>query len=194
MSKVRHKPVNAALRRDYTFEFCGKDERKAAHELVAKYHYTGSSSHRSFGVCVKRQGRVVGAALFLPPLPGAAKKHAKTDPKKVTALSRIVVLPDEPTNVESMLIGAALRKIRKDGRYDTVITFADTSRGHTGAIYKATNAEYRGLTKPSPYWVDPKTGRRVSAKATVNRTVVEMRALGYERHVSPGKHCFRWVL
>jgi hypothetical protein len=32
----------------------------------------------------------------------------------------------------------------------------------------------------------------VSAKATKTRTVAQMKALGYERQVSPGKHCFKW--
>lgn len=192
MSKPRFKPANAARRKDYVFEVCDKADRVAARELIQQQHYSKSSSFMGTVICAKREGRVVGAASFLPPLPPAAKKHAKTDPKRVTALSRLVVDAGEPTNVESMLIGAALKQIRKDGRYDTVLTFADLSRGHTGAIYKATNASYCGLTKPSPYWVDPKTGRRVSVKATTSRTVAQMRALGYERHVSPGKHCFKW--
>jgi hypothetical protein len=189
----RHKPKNAAKRADYAFEVCDKRALKEAREMVAQHHYAGSSSHRSFGVCAKRDGRVVGAALFLPPLPPAAKKHARTEPRKVITLSRLVVLPEEPTNVESMLIGASLRQLRRDKRYDVVLTFADTSRGHTGAIYKATNAEYCGLTRPEPYWID-KDGRRVSRKATVSRTAAEMRALGYRREVSPGKHCFKWTL
>jgi hypothetical protein len=132
--------------------------------------------------------------MFLPPLPPAARKHALRDPKKVTSLHRLVVEPGEPQNVASMLIAGALRQLRRDGRYDTVITYADTARGHTGGIYKATNAEYLGLSRPEVYWIDPKTGAQVSRKATVSRTASQMRALGYERHVSPGKHVFRWRL
>lgn len=186
------KPV--ARRQDYTFEVCGGEDRAAARALVEREHYAKSASHRSFGVCAKRGGQLVGAALFLPPLPPAAKKHAKSDPKKVTTLSRLVVAAGEPQNVATMLIGASLRQLRKDRRYDTVLTFADLSQGHTGAIYRATNASYCGLTKPEPYWLDPKTSRRVSRKATRSRTVAEMRALGYERRMSPGKHCFKWEL
>lgn len=187
-----NKPV--ARRGDYEFGECQKADRVQARRLVQEHHYSKSASHRSFGFCAKRDGKVVGAALFLPPLPPAAKKHAKSDPKKVTTLSRLVVAPGEPQNTAGMLIGAALRHLRKDKRYDTVLTFADTSQGHTGTVYKATNATSCGLTKPEPYWIDPKTGRRVSRKATRSRTVAEMRALGYERRMSPGKHCFKWTL
>lgn len=186
------KPI--ARRGDYTFSVCDREDRKVARELVAAQHYAKSSSHRSFGVCAKRGDKVVGAALFLPPLPPAARKHAKSDPKKVTVLSRLVVASGEPQNAATMLIGAALRQLREDKKYDTVLTFADLSRGHTGAIYKATNATYCGLTKPEPYWVDPATGKRVSRKATRSRTSAEMLALGYRREMSPGKHCFKWVL
>lgn len=183
-----------AHRGDYVFELCDREGRRAARELVKEHHYAKSSSHRAFGICAKRDGRVVGAALFLPPLPPAAKKHAKGDPKKVTTLSRLVVAPNEPHNVAGMLIGASLRHLKRDGRYDTVLTYADLSRGHTGTVYKATNATYCGLSKPEPFWVDPTTERRVSRKATRSRTVAEMLALGYKREISPGKHCFKWTL
>ncbi|MGL4257995.1 MAG: hypothetical protein ACRCSL_16800 [Microbacterium sp.] len=193
---VRGKPQDrpVAHREDYEIVECGRDERRAAHDLVRAHHYAKSSSHRSFGFCAKRNGVVVGAALFLPPLPPAAKKHAKSDPKKVTSLSRLVVAPGEPQNVAGMLIAASLRQLRRDRRYDTVITYADLSQGHKGTVYKATNAIPCGQSAPEPYWIDPKTNRRVSRKATRSRTVAEMRALGYERCVSPGKFCFKWFL
>lgn len=179
-----------AHRGDYAFGPCGKEGR----ELVAAHHYSKSASHRAFGFCLRRGGEIVSAALFLPPLPPAAKKHAKTEPKKVTTLHRLVVVPGEPQNVAGMTISRSLRQLTKDGRYDVVLTYADMSRGHAGTVYKATNAHSCGTSKPEPYWVDPVSGRRVSRKATRSRTVAEMRALGYERHVSPGKHCFKWVL
>lgn len=192
--QLRGKPegVPVAHREDYTFGPC--NGTREARELVAKEHYTGSSSHMAFAFCGRRAGEVVSAALFLPPLPPAAKKHARTDPKKVTSLHRLVVAPGEPQNVAGMTIARALRHLRKDGRYDTVLTYADMSRGHQGTVYKATNAMSCGVSKPEPYWVDPKTGKRVSRKSTRSRTSAEMRALGYERHVSPGKHCFKWWL
>ena len=192
MSKPIDKPV--ARREDYTFAVCDKADRAKARDLVKREHYTGSSSFMGTIVCAKRDGQVVAAAQFLPPLPPAAKKHAKTDPKKVTSLSRLVVASGEPQNVATMLIGASLRLLKRDRKYDTVLTFADMSRGHTGAIYKATNAQSCGVSRAAPFWVDPKTGRRVSAKATKTRTVAQMRALGYERQISPGKSCFKWEL
>lgn len=74
-----------------------------------------------------------------------------------------------------------------------MVTFADMAQGHTGAIYRATNAEYLGVSKPEVYWVD-REGRMVSRKATRTRNFAEMRALGLEQRRSPGKHVFRWRL
>lgn len=171
-----------------------------ARDLVKAHHYSKSASHRAFAVCARRSGEstagpgeLVAAALFLPPLPPAAKKHALLDPKRVTALHRLVVAPGEPQNVASMLIAGSLKQLRRDGRYDTVVTYADTAQGHTGAIYRATNAEYLGISKPETYWVD-RDGRTVSRKSTRSRNYAEMRALGLEQRKSPGKHVFRWRL
>ena len=193
MKRPRFKPEVSARRGDYVFEVCHDADRAAARELIAREHYSKNSSFMGTVICAKRGGEVVGAATLLPPLPPAARKHAKGDPKRVTSLSRLVVRSGEPQNAATMLIGAALKQVRRDRKYDTVLTYADLSQGHTGAIYRATNAQYCGLTKSEEYWVDPVTGRRVSLKATRSRTVAEMRALGYERRVSPGKHCFKWV-
>ena len=193
MKRPRFKPEVYARRGDYVFEVCHGVDRAAARELIAREHYSKSSSFVGTVICAKRGGEVVGAAALLPPLPPAARKHAKDDPKRVTSLSRIVVRSGEPQNVASMLIGATLKQVRRDRKYNTVLTYADLAQGHTGAIYRATNAQHCGLTKPKEYWADPATGRRVSAKATRSRTVAEMRALGYQRRVSPGKHCFKWL-
>lgn len=193
MKRPRFKPEVSARRGDYVFEVCRGEDRRAARDLIAREHYSKSSSFMGTMICAKRAGEIVGAALLLPPLPPAARKHAKSDPRRVTALSRLVIRSGEPQNAASMLIGAVLKQVRRDGKYDTVLTYADLSQGHTGAIYKATNATHCGLTRPEEYWVDP-ADRRVSRKATRSRTAAEMRALGMERRVSHGKHCYKWEL
>jgi hypothetical protein len=186
-----NKPV--ARKKDYEFDVC---PNRVARRLVEKHHYAKSASFMGTAFCLWHRGGkpedAVAAAITLPPLPPAAKKHAHTTPERVTALSRVVVEPGEPQNVASMLVSRVLKQTAKDRKYDTVLTYADMAEGHTGAIYRATNAEYLGTSKPKVYWVDPATGRRVSLKATKSRTHAEMRALGYEKRVSPGKHVFRW--
>lgn len=187
------KPV--ARKGDYEFGVCAN---RIARRLINQYHYSRSSSFMGTAFCLWLRGGTpedaVAAAITLPPLPPVARKYASSSPQRVTALSRVVVMPGQPQNTASILVARVLRQTRKDGKYDTVVTYADTSEGHTGTLYRATNAEYLGLSAPKAYWVDPKTGARVSAKSTKTRTVEQMQQQGYERRKSPGKHIFRWRL
>jgi len=107
----------------------------------------------------------------------------------VLALSRLVVVPGEPTNAASILIGACIREIRRRRQWPLLVTYADQSQGHTGTIYRATNWTYAGLTKPEPRWVDQE-GRQVSRLATKSRTAAEMTALGYRMSGKFAKHKF----
>ena len=161
-------------------------------ELVAAEHYAGGSSNTA----TYRHGlfradnpmRCLGAALWLPPtLPAALS--VSNDPTQVVNLSRLVVDSDVPVNGASFLLGGSIRLIRRDGRFNTLLTYADEGQGHTGAIYRATNWIYLGIVKGHPRWVDSK-GRQVATKATKNRTYAEMLALGYTRLPASDKHRF----
>ena len=148
---------------------------------------------------LRRASVDVGALAALPPLRPCAVKVSeisggKVGADKVIALSRLVIDPEEPQNAATILIGAFLRTLRREGRWQAVVTFADLSEGHTGAVYRAANATFAGVTAPEPYWVDPSTGRRVSRKSTKSRTARTMSELGLERRVSPGKLRFIWWL
>lgn len=187
-----------ARKQDYFLSPC---EHSVATALVREHHYAKSAANTGVSFCAAREGKVRAAAMFLPPLPPAAEYIAEraaerglsVAPSQVVSLSRLVVIPGEPQNVASMLVAYALRAFRKSKKYRAVVTFADTAEGHTGQVYRAMNAEYLGKTKPEPYWVDAEN-TRVSRKATQSRTVSQMRSLGYERKVSPGKHRFVWWL
>jgi len=87
-------------------------------------------------------------------------------------------------------MSASIRLIKEDGRFVSLVTYADVRMGHTGAIYKATNWDYVGEMKGSPCWIDPSSGRQVARKATVSRTTKEMKDLGYECIGTFGKHKF----
>lgn len=74
-------------------------------------------------------------------------------------------------------------------RWPCLVTYADTWRGHTGAIYKATNWTEAGLTKPERTYVVG--GRMVARKAGPNtRTHKEMLELGAVCVGSFAKHKF----
>jgi hypothetical protein len=126
----------------------------------------------------------------MPPTKVAAESVAGEGWRGVLCLSRLVILPGEPTNAASLLLGAAMRLVAADPRWHTLLTYADTRQGHTGAIYRATNWEYVGLRPGGSAWVDTATGRQVAIKATRSRTNKEMLDLGYLPLPPSAKHKF----
>jgi hypothetical protein len=193
------KPVGRAVARRTDYQVVEIDNRLAT-PFVKAHHYAKSTSHRAWSWGLVRGGELVGVAQFLPPLPPAARKVSElasergraVDPKRVIALTRLVIAPGEPQNAASICVAPSLRKIKRDRRWQAVVTFADSSAGHTGRVYLALNAEAVGFTEPEVYWVDPVSGARVSRKATVSRTSSEMKALGLKREKSLGKYRYVW--
>ena len=181
---------------DYFVADCGLDEGR---ELVAKLHYSGGAGKVAVyrhGLYDRRDdGALVGAALWLPPIHGAAKSAFDGDPRRVIALTRLAIHPDVPTNGASYLLGKSIRMIRADGRFDCLLTYADTWRGHEGTIYKAGNWEYIGETPKYPVWVHKETGKMGAPKAGAkNFSSEEMVERGFEMVGRFSKHKYRMVL
>lgn len=188
------KPV--ARRGDYTFEQIEHAEGAA---LIREHHYAKGCSKTGVMYAAKsKDGRLVAVAQWLPPTKVCAQSVLPDFDlwKRVTSLTRLVVVPGEPQNAASMLIAASLKwlpTLRTEAgqlKWLAAVTFADDSEGHTGSIYKATNWIYKGKTKPYPRWVT-QDGAQVSTKAgPKTRTAEEMRALGYEISGHFWKHKF----
>ena len=94
------------------------------------------------------------------------------------ALSRLAIHPTVPKNACSFTMARSIELIRRDGRFRSLVSFADSAQGHTGHIYRASGWTYCGVTVATPLWVDPLTGAMRSIKATRNCTVAEMRERG----------------
>jgi len=173
-----------------------------ASAFIRQHHYArGVSSARVFCFGLYREvifTPIMGAAVWLPPLPPAARAaFPEGSELRVLCLSRFAIHPDVPPNAASFMLGHCIREIRKDGRWDCLLTFADTRVGHSGAIYRATNWEYLGETDPTEYWLDPESGRQVSRKSGNNRKCrnhADMRKLGYRLAGHFPKHRFRMVI
>lgn len=176
-----------ARREDYVIGEC---EHGAAAALVREHHYARGAANTSvLSVAAVRSGHMVAAAMWMPPTRACAES-VSSDWQSVLSLSRLVVVPGEPTNVASMVIGECIRILRRGRRWLHLVTYADESQGHTGGIYRATNWAYAGRTKPEARWID-EHGRQVSRKSgAVSRTASEMEALGYVLSGRFAKHKF----
>ena len=161
--------------------------------LVEEHHYAKGGSN----TCVYMHGLyeansfdLHGVAWWLPPTRVACESVNRDDWKRVLSLTRLVITPDTPANAASFLLAKSVKLIKSDGRFSSLVTYADDSQGHLGTIYRAAGWDYVGVTAPSPRWIDPKSGRQVSPKATKNRTKEMMLALGYVKVGSFVKHKF----
>ena len=162
-----------------------------AQEMVRRLHYAKGGSNTAVavhGLYRKGDDRCYGVAWWLPPTRVAAES-VHPDWKRVISLTRLVLEPEVPTNGATFLLGRSVRMLRRTGRYSALVTYADESQGHTGAIYRASNWDYMGRTGPYPRWV-ASDGRQVAPKATRNRTKAEMEALGHVKVGSFHKHKF----
>jgi len=161
-----------------------------AQDMVRQYHYARGGSNTAVyvhGLFPKDSDECAGVVWWLPPTRVAAESVNRKRWKQVLSLTRMVMLPDVPRNACSFLLARAVRAIRQDGRFVSLVTYADESLGHMGGVYRAANWVYVGRTGPYPRW-QTADGAQVAAKATVNRTKAEMLALGHTRTGAFYKH------
>jgi hypothetical protein len=141
---------------------------RTAQQMVAQHHYSGGGSNTKayvHGLYRNRhsilRGRCYGVAWWLPPTRTAAKSFCPENPGGVLALSRLVILPEVPTNACSFLMRHALRFIDRQ-RWPVLCSYACESQGHLGTIYLAAGWSFVGWTKPQPLYA--KDGKHVSRK------------------------------
>jgi hypothetical protein len=161
--------------------------------LVETHHYArGASKTRVYlhGLYDLLTDELKGLVWWLPPTRPACLSVNPHEPERVISLSRMVMAPDVPKNACSFLQARSIELIRKDGRFNTLVTYADEAQGHTGFVYRVSGWTYFGRTEKTLKWIDPATGRQVSLLATKSRTVAQMCDLGYVKAGRHAKHKF----
>lgn len=164
-----------------------------ARALVESQHYAKGASNTAVYLhglyrSVGGESECLGATWWIPPTKAAAKATYPENWEGVLSLSRLVIHPDVPANACSFLLARSRHAIDRK-RWPCLVTYADERMGHTGAIYRADNWTYIGLTKPEPCYL--LNGRQVARKAgRRSRTHAEMLALGAEMVGKSAKHKF----
>lgn len=165
---------------DYFVTDC---EQREAVAFIESTHYAAGAPNTSVArhaLRPKGSDRIVGVALWLPPTRNAALSVAPDHPRGVLALSRLCVAEGVPTNGASFLLGRSMAALDR-ATWPTLLTYADTLYGHTGAIYRATNWTCLGEVPGSDAWVGPNGERRGRKRGGRNLSVEQMVALGYRR-------------
>jgi len=171
-----------------------------ARVLVEKFHYSCSASNTGvyFHGLFKRgsdffDSDCMGVAWWLPPTKVAAISTFNGEWRKVLSLTRLALDPQCPKNSASFLLSKSIKMIDTN-KWHCLVTYADTWQNHTGIIYKATNWEYLGVTKPYSVFQN-KDGKMMGKKrAGKNLTTIEMNELGFFEVGKFSKHKFRMVL
>ena len=162
-----------------------------ARDFTVAHHYAKGGSNTAVythGLFCKGVEDCCGITWWIPPTRKAAEATYPPNWGGVLNLSRLVIAPGVPTNAATFLLSRS-RKLIDRKKWPCLVTYADTWRGHTGAIYRADNWDYMGMTAKTPCWV---IGERMVAKKAGphTRTNAEMLALGAVCLGSFSKHKF----
>ena len=135
---------------------------KTAKEYIRKNHYS-HGCHNGPSPCygLFEEDNLIGVLMFATPCSEnvRASVFGKDYKDCVTELHRLHILDVTPKNTESWFISRCLKELKKDKpNIKAVISFSDSTEGHEGTIYKATNAYRVGHTGTATFYVD-ETGR-----------------------------------
>lgn len=166
-------------------------------DFLQRYHYAkggGKASLYRHGLYRREEGvwplvgELMGVAIWQPPLMGVGATVGVEG--TVLVLSRLCVHPAAPKNAASFLLAGSMHLIDRQ-RWPTLLTYADTRLGHTGAIYKATNWMLVGETTHQRTWTDDSGVQRGQKRGDTALSSEEMRRAGYTR--TPGAPKLKFV-
>jgi len=133
-----------------------KSERDAINLFLTRHNSRGPGSKTGYVAyfAATQDGKMIAAAKFCPlHTPQAARFFAGQDWRNVYTLQRLAARYP-PKNLLSKFLSWCLKQMGRDPRVHYIATYADpstcnsdTGQPHTGAIYRATNAVYCGLTE-----------------------------------------------
>lgn len=152
--------------------------KEVAKQLSIKHHYLHSSPaaiRYAYGLVNINSNNLEGFIIYSIPHSTLLREAiaGKTYKNDVIELSRLWVSDSVPKNGESFLIGNTLKLI-KETRYKFVVSFADSKKGHTGIVYRASNWLYTGLT-PIRKTKIPRNAKGHPLSMTYGKTVSDLK-------------------
>jgi hypothetical protein len=168
---------------------------KTAKEYIHKNHYThGSSGGPSPCYGLFDGESLIGVLMFATPISEDVRKcvFGPEHKDRVTELHRLHIIDGTPKNTESFFIAECLRRVVVDRpQTRAVVSFADSTMGHRGTIYRATNALFYGMVRPSKSYITPE-GRLRPEK--IDGIHVKGEALGWVAVKRGEKYRYVWIV
>lgn len=171
---------------------------KQGKQYIREHHYS-RGSHNGPSPCygIFDKDELIGACLFAVPCSERVRSSVFGEgyKKHVIELHRLHILDCTPKNTESWFIARCLKRLKRDKpEIWAVISFSDMTEGHTGVIYKASNAYRLGETERKRFYVD--SSGRLRHPRQCGRNITEEEALenGWTVERRDSKHRFLWLL
>ena len=179
----------------YTIE---RIQTKIAKEYIHKNHYSHGSHNRPSPCYGLFDGEnLIGVCMFATPCSEnvRASLWGKDNVDHVTELHRLHILDCTPKNTESWFISRCLKLLKTSKPIIWgVLSFSDTTVGHTGVIYKATNAYRIGQSSPAMFYLDENGRLRHPHQCGVNITRKMALEKGWTLEKRMSKNRYLWLL
>ena len=166
--------------------------------MIRENHYTHSCHNGPMCYGLHQAESLIGVIAFATPISEAvrAKPFGLTHKDRVTELHRMWAQDGHSKNALTFFISRAFDLLLED-RPDIrcVLSFADSTEGHTGHVYRAANATYAGTTgSRALFFRDEQGALRAPRQCGENIT----REIGVQRGWTPEwrepKFRYLWIL
>ena len=171
---------------------------ETAKEYIIANHYSHgchNGPYPCYGLI--ESGKVIGCLMFAVPCSEAVRASIFGEEMKDTVieLHRLHILDCTPKNTESWFISRCLKLLKKDcPKIKAVISFSDSTEGHTGIIYQATNFYFIGKTGSAVFYRD-NTGRLHHPRQNgVNITREMAEEKGWVPEIRASKNRYLYIL
>jgi len=183
-----------------------------ARAFISNLHYSGGCAVGSmtWGLFDNPTNELLGAIAFHTPISENVRNsifgdgicencdHINNEHKHkehVTELHRLVTKEKCPKNTETWFISRGLDLLKSyKPKYRAVVSFADSTEGHLGKIYQASNAIYYGTSGKSTFYRDQDDVLRPPRNGGDNISVEEARSRGWSVDRREAKHRYLFLL
>ena len=169
-----------------------------AKRYIQENHYShGSHNGPSPCYALYDGNNMIGCLMFATPCSEAVRASVFGEDYKdsVTELHRLHILDCTPKNTESWFISRCLKLLKKDKpQIKAVLSFSDTTQGHNGTIYKATNAYRVGHTAGALFYIDEDGRLRHPRQNGINITKKMAEDRGWKPSKRGQKNRYLWIL
>lgn len=178
-----------------------------ARNYITTHHYSHTCSGAAspcYGLYETRhdglfgeEDYLIGALMFATPCSENVRASVFGPEYKdwVIELHRLHILDGTPKNTESWFISRCLKLLKEDlPRIRAVISFSDSTEGHSGIIYQATNFYYCGKTGTCTFYRDKDGRLRHPRQSGVNITPQMAKDMGWKPEKRQAKNRYLYIV